>query len=96
MASVNDGPAAIHDFLDASEDTAASVDVTLNDLDDDGDALTVIDVHVPDHGTATFNGIYRTCPNLWAGCPIDSRPFKHGRQFEGSSIRSSRGSRPSK
>src|SRR4029079_5596552 len=54
--AVNDAPAAIHDSLVAIEDTAASIDVTLNDLDVDGDTLSVIDVHTPDHGTATFSG----------------------------------------
>ncbi|HEY0992233.1 MAG TPA: Ig-like domain-containing protein, partial [Kofleriaceae bacterium] len=54
--AINDAPAAIHDSLVAIEDTASSLDVTLNDLDVDGDTLTVIDVHTPDHGTATFDG----------------------------------------
>ncbi|HSS02546.1 MAG TPA: Ig-like domain-containing protein, partial [Kofleriaceae bacterium] len=54
--SVNDAPAAIHDSMAAIEDTAASLDVTLNDLDVDGDTLTVTEVSIPDHGTATFNG----------------------------------------
>jgi cysteine-rich repeat protein len=54
--SVNDGPAAIHDSLVATEDTAAPIDPTLNDLDVDGDSLTVTDIHPPEHGTATFAG----------------------------------------
>jgi large repetitive protein len=54
--SVNDRPAAFHDWLEVAEDGSGSVDVTLNDVDVDGDALAVSAISAPDHGTASFAG----------------------------------------
>jgi cysteine-rich repeat protein len=56
ITSVNDPPSAEHDWLTVAENGSGSIDVTANDLDVDGDALTVTEITVPDHGTATFTG----------------------------------------
>src|SRR5262249_2096033 len=64
--AVNDPPVAVADTLVTTQDTASSVDVALNDSDVDGDALTIIDLGAPAHGTATFSGTvvtYTPAPN---------------------------------
>jgi cysteine-rich repeat protein len=53
---VNDDPVAIQDALAVAEDTGGSLDVAANDQDIDGDALTVIAVTQPAHGSAAFSG----------------------------------------
>ena len=53
---VEDPPSAHHDFVTVAEDGSASVDVTLNDTDPDGDTLTVIGHSPPANGTVTFTG----------------------------------------
>ena len=53
---VEDPPSAQHDFLTVAEDTSGTVDVTANDTDPDGDALTVVGFSQPSHGTASFTG----------------------------------------
>ena len=49
---VQDAPVAVADALAATEDQSATFDVTANDIDADGDALQVIGVGAPTHGSA--------------------------------------------
>jgi cysteine-rich repeat protein len=53
---VEDPPSAHHDFLTVAEDASGTVDVTTNDTDPDGDALTVVGFSPPSHGTVAFTG----------------------------------------
>jgi CshA-type fibril repeat protein/VCBS repeat-containing protein len=58
FAAVNDGPAAGADSVDAVEDTALTIQPeTLlgNDVDPDGDVLTIVEVSNPTNGTVTLN-----------------------------------------
>ena len=55
VRGVNDAPVAVADPADADPGVAVIVPVLANDLDVDGDALTVIGTTVPAHGTATLN-----------------------------------------
>jgi Bacterial Ig domain len=53
---VNDDPHAVDDTADAAQSddpVAISIDVLANDTDVDGDALALVGVSTPDHGTAT-------------------------------------------
>src|ERR1044071_4888873 len=52
VTSVNDPPIAVDDGASLDEDTAVTVDVVANDLDVDGDALTIATVSPPAHGVA--------------------------------------------
>jgi subtilisin family serine protease len=54
VTPAGDGPVAVDDSLTVAEDTAGSVDVLANDLDGDGDPLSVTAVSDPTHGTATI------------------------------------------
>lgn len=57
VAPVNEPPSATDDALLCAEDTpATTADLTANDSDPDGDALTVVDFTQPLHGTAVHNG----------------------------------------
>jgi cysteine-rich repeat protein len=49
-------PSAHHDFLTVAENASGAIDVTANDTDADGDALTVVWFSEPSHGTASFTG----------------------------------------
>ena len=49
---VNDPPLADDDAADTPEDTPVTIDVLGNDSDVEGDALTVVEVSAPTHGTA--------------------------------------------
>ena len=49
---VNDPPLAGDDAEDTPEDTPVTISVLGNDSDPDGDALTVVEVSAPTHGTA--------------------------------------------
>jgi cysteine-rich repeat protein len=63
---VEDPPSAQHDFLTVAEDASGTIDVTANDTDPDGDALTVVGFTPPSHGTASFTGnvaTYRPAAN---------------------------------
>ena len=54
---VNDPPEAVADRLTVNEDTALVIDpatLTANDIDVDGDPLTVLSVSNPSNGTVTF------------------------------------------
>jgi cysteine-rich repeat protein len=52
VISVNDPPVAVDDAATLDEDTALAISVTANDSDVDHDALTVVAVTQPAHGTA--------------------------------------------
>jgi large repetitive protein len=54
VTPTNEQPVAADDALSTTEDTPGSVDVLLNDTDDDGDALVVETLSPPaDHGTVS-------------------------------------------
>ncbi|HEX8113424.1 MAG TPA: Ig-like domain-containing protein, partial [Kofleriaceae bacterium] len=53
---VEDPPSAQHDFLTVAEDGSGTIDVTANDTDPDGDALTVVSFTQPSHGASSFTG----------------------------------------
>ena len=63
------GPTAADDAASTDEDTAVVIDVTANDSDSNGDALTVTSVTDPANGTATDNGdgtvTYTPDPNFF-------------------------------
>ena len=52
IASVNDAPVAADDTATLDEDTVATIDVLANDTDVDLDALSIVGVTAPAHGTA--------------------------------------------
>ena len=52
---VNDPPLAGDDAEETPEDTPVTIDVLGNDSDVDGDALTVVEVSAPTHGTAVVD-----------------------------------------
>jgi large repetitive protein len=54
VAGVNDAPIAVADAVTTNEDTAASFAVVTNDSDVDGDALAIIAITAPAHGSATI------------------------------------------
>jgi hypothetical protein len=53
VTAVNDAPDAVDDVAVTSEDAPVTVDVLGNDVDADGDALTITGVSNPTNGTAT-------------------------------------------
>ncbi|HEV8577449.1 MAG TPA: Ig-like domain-containing protein, partial [Thermoanaerobaculia bacterium] len=53
---VNDPPDAINDSATTDEGSSVTITAIANDTDIEGDALTVIAVSTPAHGTATING----------------------------------------
>ena len=54
VVAVNDAPVALADAVATNEDTAASFAVVGNDSDADGDALEIIAITPPAHGSATI------------------------------------------
>ena len=52
---VNDPPLAVDDAADTPEDTPVTISVLGNDSDVEGDALTVVEVSAPTHGTAAVD-----------------------------------------
>ena len=57
VTKVNLGPTAVNDSVVVDEDTEDTLlDVLANDTDPEGDALTIIAVGTPQHGTATTDG----------------------------------------
>lgn len=56
VASVNDLPTAAPDTVTVTEDTPANIEVLVNDLDIDGDVLSLSAVTAPAHGSAQING----------------------------------------
>ncbi|MCK4333110.1 MAG: tandem-95 repeat protein, partial [Thermoplasmatales archaeon] len=59
VTHVNDPPTANDDSAMVDEDsTANQINVLNNDVDIDGDTLTIVSVTVPIHGNASINGTY--------------------------------------
>lgn len=57
VGAINDGPVAVDDADTTPEDTPITVDLTANDTDADGDALSVISATVPaEQGSLVNNG----------------------------------------
>ena len=57
VLGVNDAPIAVGDFVTLDEDTSLTYDVTLNDIDLDGDTLSIAELLVPpSHGSLSFVG----------------------------------------
>ncbi len=56
VSDVNDPPSATNDTISTNEDTAVTFDPRINDIDGNGDPLTIISITQPTHGTATFTG----------------------------------------
>jgi hypothetical protein len=54
VTPVNDAPVAANDSAILDEDTSVTVDVVVNDSDVDSDALTVVGVTQPAHGSAAI------------------------------------------
>ncbi|MCE9575974.1 MAG: tandem-95 repeat protein, partial [Deltaproteobacteria bacterium] len=54
VTNVNDAPVAVNDTITTAEDTFATLNVTLNDTDLDGDTLEVESFTQPAHGTVVF------------------------------------------
>ncbi|HET9626930.1 MAG TPA: Ig-like domain-containing protein, partial [Kofleriaceae bacterium] len=54
IASVNDAPVALADAASLDEDTSVVIDVVGNDADVDGDALAIVGLGAPAHGTAVI------------------------------------------
>jgi hypothetical protein len=52
VEAVNDDPEAVDDDVATDEDLPVTLDPRLNDLDRDGDALTIVAVGDPEHGEA--------------------------------------------
>ncbi|HEY0481863.1 MAG TPA: Ig-like domain-containing protein [Kofleriaceae bacterium] len=66
ITPVNDAPSAQHDFVTVAEDSSALIDVTQNDVDVDGDALSIAAISAPEHGTAVVAGnvvLYTPAPD---------------------------------
>src|SRR5207244_2131784 len=55
VAAVNDAPQAADDAATTSEDTPLTVAVLANDMDVDGDALTISSITQGAHGSVTVN-----------------------------------------
>ena len=61
VLSVNDPPLAGDDAADTPEDTPVTIDVLGNDSDVEGDALALVEVSAPTHGTAVRGPQARWC-----------------------------------
>ncbi|MDJ0756141.1 MAG: tandem-95 repeat protein [Ardenticatenaceae bacterium] len=55
VTPVEDGPLAVDDLVTTDEDTAVTVDALANDLDDDGDVLSIVALTQPTNGAAVLN-----------------------------------------
>ena len=55
VTPVNDPPVAVDDNASTPEDTSVTIEVLLNDSDQDGDALTITAVSAAPNGTAVIN-----------------------------------------
>ncbi len=66
VKDLNDGPVAIDDAATTDEDTPVNIDAADNDLDIDGDHLTITMVSTPRHGAATvgLDNFIRYVPDL--------------------------------
>jgi VCBS repeat-containing protein len=59
VTPVNDPPNAIQDVATVLEDSSNNeIDVLINDIDPDGDAITIISITQPSHGTSTYTSDY--------------------------------------
>ncbi len=70
VTNVNEGPEAVADAARTPEDTEIVIDVLANDSDVEGDALTVVAVTEPSHGTAriaTGGGLIYSPDADWHG-----------------------------
>ncbi len=56
VSSINDSPVAVDDAVSTNEDTPITIDVLANDMDVDGDTLTITSVTQGIHGTVVNNG----------------------------------------
>ncbi len=56
VSAVNDPPVAVNDNAVTDEDTPITIDVLANDIDPDGDTLTVTGVTQPAHGVVINHG----------------------------------------
>ncbi|NOY46218.1 MAG: S8 family serine peptidase [Deltaproteobacteria bacterium] len=64
----NNPPEPQDDAAETPEDTSVEVDVLANDSDPDGDALSLVSVDAPLHGTAEVQGnrvLYTPAPDYW-------------------------------
>lgn len=57
VTNTNDAPEAFDDYYSTPEDVATMLDVTVNDVDIDGDVLYPTITDAPNHGTAVINGL---------------------------------------
>lgn len=60
LTAVNDPPVAAEDNVSTPGDRAVPVDVRANDIDADGDTLTIVAVIQAAHGAASTNGTGET------------------------------------
>ena len=56
VTNLNEAPVATNDTAITSENTPVIIDVTANDIDPEGDTLTVLDITNPADGTVVNNG----------------------------------------
>jgi hypothetical protein len=79
IAAVNDAPAAVDDVATVNEDGSGSVNVLANDVDVDGDPLSLVGFSAPAHGTAVHLGggvfLYRPDANFNG---VDTFPYTAG------------------
>ena len=55
VTAVNDVPVAADDTVTMAQGTSAAIVVLANDVDADGDSLTVTALGTPEHGTVVVN-----------------------------------------
>jgi hypothetical protein len=88
-APVNTPPNAVADHTSTPQDTPVDIDMLANDTDDDGDALTVIDVDAADHGVVTVNadGSVRYAPELgYSGEDTFAYTISDGRDTDSATV----------
>jgi VCBS repeat-containing protein len=73
VTPVNDPPIAVDDSATTDEDTSVTINVLANDVDPDGDLLTVVSTTPPANGTVTIN-------------PNNTITYTPGSNFDGSII----------
>ncbi|MCV0393253.1 MAG: tandem-95 repeat protein [Nitrosopumilus sp.] len=64
IVPANSPPIAVDDSVTTPEDTSVTIDVLANDIDPDGDPLSITDVTDGDHGTTTDGSTVTYSPNL--------------------------------
>jgi VCBS repeat-containing protein len=55
ITAVNDNPVANNNTYNIDQDVVATLDVLENDVDTDGDTLTIVNVTQPEHGSVSIN-----------------------------------------